>query len=206
MLAVLGATPREVRAEGAAPPPDPAELVDVTSVIPDVVLDIRYATTANFTGTVLYPVAVCKLRRAVAERLARAAARLRTQDRRLLIWDCYRPRSIQALLWERVPDPRYVAPPKVGSRHNRGAAIDLGLADAAGAPVMMPTAFDEFSRAAHRAQALVGPRGVEARRLDKAMRQAGFRGLATEWWHYDAPGSARFSISDESLDPRPASE
>jgi len=174
MLVLLAAAPREGRAEGAASP-DPAELVDVTTVIPDVVLDIRYATTANFTGAVLYPHAVCKLRRAVAERLARAAARLRTQDRRLLIWDCYRPRAIQALLWERVPDPRYVAPPKVGSRHNRGAAIDLGLADAAGAPVVMPTAFDEFSRAAHRAQALVRPRGLEAGALGPARRRAGFR-------------------------------
>ena len=138
------------------------DLVDVAGVIPDAVLDLRYATADNFTGAVLYPKATCKLRRAVAARLARAAAALRAQGRRLLVWDCYRPAAIQRELWRRVPDPRYVADPARGSVHGRGAAIDLGLADARGVPVALPTAFDDFSPAAHRARALAGPRGAEA--------------------------------------------
>ena len=112
------------RAEPAAD-----DLVDVSALIPDAVLDLRYATADNFTGDVLYPQATCKLRRAVAARLAKAAALLRAQDRRLLLWDCYRPASIQTELWRRVPDERYVANPKKGSRHSRGAAIDLALVD-----------------------------------------------------------------------------
>ena len=92
-------------------------------------IDLRYATADNFTGAVLYPKAVCKLRRAVAARLAKAAETLRKQDRRLLLWDCYRPTSIQEQFWKRVPDPRYVANPQVGSRHSRGAAVDLALVD-----------------------------------------------------------------------------
>ena len=177
----------------------PSDLVDVASVIPDAVIDIRYATKDNFTGDVLYPKAVCKLRRAVAKRLAKAAEALRAQDRRLLVWDCYRPRSIQELLWKKVPDPRYVADPKVGSKHNRGAAIDLAVVDKAGKPVVLPTKFDEFTKAAHRDRALAGDKGAEARRLARAMRGAGFTGMPTEWWHYDAPDSARYALSDEPL-------
>lgn len=184
---------------GAAPAPRPDELVDLTSVIPDAVIDLRYATDRNFTGVVLYPAAVCKLRRAVAERLAKAAARLRDDHRRLLVWDCYRPRSIQAVLWERMPDPRYVANPKLGSKHSRGAAIDLAVVDELGAPVTLPTEFDEFSAAAHRDHALAGDPGVEARRLDAAMRAAGFRTIPTEWWHYDAPDDGKYPLSDEPL-------
>jgi len=180
-------------------PDQPGDLVEVASVIPDAVIDMRYATKDNFTGDVLYPKAVCKLRRAVAARLARAAQALRKQDRRLLIWDCYRPLSIQKLLWERVPDPRYVADPKQGSRHNRGAAIDLALVNKDGSEVTLPTKFDEFSRAAHRSRALAGKHGAEAKRLSAAMTAAGFASIPTEWWHFDAPDSAKYAISDEPL-------
>lgn len=179
--------------------PAGADLVDVADVIPDAVLDLRYATADNFTGAALYPVATCELRRAVAARLAKAAALLRAQDRRLLIWDCYRPTSIQAALWKRVPDPRYVANPTQGSRHSRGAAVDLALVDRDGRPVVLPTSFDDFSKAAHRTRALRGDRGVEARRLSAAMAKAGFVPLPTEWWHFDAPDAAAYPLSDEPL-------
>jgi D-alanyl-D-alanine dipeptidase len=175
------------------------DLVDVAGVIDDAVIDMRYATADNFTGKELYPVARCKLRRAVAARLAKAARALRAEDRRLVLWDCYRPTSIQEELWKRVRDPRYVADPKVGSKHGRGAAIDLALADKAGKLVALPTKFDDFSAAAHRDQALAGDAGVEARTLERAMVAAGFKPLATEWWHFDAPDSARYPLSNEPL-------
>ena len=177
----------------------PDDFVDVTAVIPDAVIDIRYATKDNFVGEVLYPKAVCKLRRAVAARLATAAATLRKQRRRLLIWDCYRPLAIQKILWERVPDPRYVADPKEGSRHNRGAAVDVALVDKDGNALAMPTKYDDFSKAAHRKQALRGAKGAEAKRLERAMRAAGFVGMPTEWWHYDAPDFAKYAIADDPL-------
>lgn len=177
----------------------PTDLVDVSTMIADAVIDMRYATKDNFTGEQLYPVARCKLRRAVATRLAKAAALLRKQDRRLLVWDCYRPRSIQSTLWKLVPDARYVANPKQGSRHSRGAAVDIALVDKDGAPVALPTKFDEFTEAAHRVKALKGDAGIEARRLEAAMKKAGFVALPTEWWHFDAPDAAKFSLADEPL-------
>ena len=183
----------------ATPKPRPDDLVDVTAAIPDAVIDIRYATTDNFTGTVLYPTGRCKLRRAVAERLVKAAATLRKRDRLLLIWDCYRPLSIQKALWKKVHDPRYVADPAVGSKHNRGAAIDLGVVDKAGKPVVLPTKFDEFSDSAHRKRALVGEQGREAKRLSEAMEAVGFVGLPTEWWHFDASDAGNYALSDEPL-------
>ena len=173
----------------------PDDFVAVDKAIPDAVIDLRYATADNFVGETLYPVAHCKLRRAVVERLARAAKALRAERRRLLVWDCYRPQSIQAILWKKVPDPRYVADPKVGSKHSRGAAIDVALVDLDGKPVELPTKFDDFTAAAHRDKAL--PRSAEARRLAAAMTEAGFVGLPTEWWHFDAPDA--YPLSDEPL-------
>lgn len=186
-------------APGARPVERDDDLIDVTTVLPDAVLDLRYATADNFTGKPLYPVARCKLRRAVAARLVKAAQVLRAQDRRLLLWDCYRPSSIQYELWKRVPDPRYVADPKVGSKHGRGAAVDVALVDKAGKPVPLPTRFDDFTEAAHRDHALAGDPGAEARRLEAAMTDAGFLPMPTEWWHFDAPDSAKYARSDEPL-------
>ncbi len=177
----------------------PGDLVEVQALIPDAVIDLRYATEDNFTGAALYPHAVCKLRRAVVERLAKAAELLRAQDRRLLVWDCYRPTSIQKLMWKRMPDARYVADPKLGSNHSRGAAVDLALVDQDGEPVVLPTEFDEFSTAAHRSRALEGQHGVEARRLSAAMIEAGFRPIPNEWWHFDASDRARYPLSNEPL-------
>ncbi len=177
----------------------PGDLIAVTSVIPDAVIDLKYATTDNFTGQILYSSSVCKLRRAVVARLAKAAVQLRAQNRRLLIWDCYRPTPVQQVLWDTATDRRYVANPKYGSRHSRGAAVDLAIVDMDGGPVTQPTKFDEFSKAAHRVHALAGDHGIEAKRLEAAMKKAGFIGIPLEWWHFDAPDSAKYPLSDEPL-------
>lgn len=200
MVFVLAALPAQAD-DTRRPAPD--ELIAVEPQIPDAVFDIRYATTNNFMGEVMYPSAKCLLRRAVVERLKQAADLLRAQDRRLLIWDCYRPLSIQKKLWEKVKDPKYVANPKTGSRHNRGAAIDLAVVDKDGKPVTLPTEFDDFSKRAHRKRALKGDKGVEAKRLEDAMKEAGFVPMATEWWHFDAPEAHDYKISDQPLDDSP---
>jgi len=133
---------------GAAP--DPTALVEATALVPGLRVDMRYATADNFTGKVIYPVARCLLRRAVALRLARVQAALAARGLGLKVWDCYRPLAVQQKLWDLVKDPRYVADPKKGSRHNRGAAVDLTLVDKDGRELPMPTRFDDFSEKAHR--------------------------------------------------------
>jgi D-alanyl-D-alanine dipeptidase len=175
---------------GTARADAPDDLVEVKLGV----LDLRYATKDNFTGEVMYPVARCRLRRAVAERLAKAEAALEAKGRRLLVWDCYRPTSVQEKFWKKVHDERYVADPKKGSRHSRGAAVDVGLVDKDGKAVSLPTKFDDFSEAAHRDRALKNP---EAKLLDRVMTDAGFVGMPTEWWHFDAPGE--YPLSDEPL-------
>jgi len=195
------------------PPPDgrpqqPDDWVDVALAIPSAVLDMRYAKADNFTHQVVYPVARCLLRRSVAERLERASATLAAQGRRLLLWDCYRPAAIQKLFWELVPDPRYVAKPVYGkdgrpvsgSRHSRGAAIDVGLVDNDGNPVTLPTAHDDFSKAAHRKNAKKSAGAAELATLDAALTAEGFKGMPTEWWHYDAPDATDFPFADVPLD------
>jgi beta-N-acetylhexosaminidase/D-alanyl-D-alanine dipeptidase len=196
-------------APDAPPGPRADDFVDVAAAIPDAVLDLRYATADNFTGSPVYPPAArCLLARSVADRLATAADELRAAGYRLLLWDCYRPFSAQKLFWARVPDPRYVAEPVedargrpvTGSIHSRAAAVDVGLAAADGTPLAMPTAHDHFGPQAHRDHRVTGEVAARMRALDGAMTRAGFEGLPTEWWHYAAEDASELPLRDDPLD------
>lgn len=175
-------------------------LVDVLTVAPRIKLEIRYATTANFTHQKLYAHARCLLQSDVARRLADVAAELRPRGLGLRIYDCYRPLSVQRLMWSIKPDVDYVADPKVGSRHNRGAAVDLTLVDPRGRPLPMPSDYDEFSPRAHRDFAGGSDEARNNRALlETVMARHGFVGLPTEWWHFDAAGWQSYPLSDEPL-------
>lgn len=163
-------------------------LVDVVALAPRIRVDLTYGRADNFTGEVLYERPRALLRAGAARRLARVQARLERRGLGLVVWDAYRPLAVQRLMWALVPDPRYVADPARGSRHNRGAAVDVSLVDFRGRPLALPTGHDDFSERAARDSALPDP---EARRLREVLRAAmeaeGFTGISTEWWHYDAP-------------------
>ncbi|MBV9080268.1 MAG: hypothetical protein JO102_04020, partial [Elusimicrobia bacterium] len=103
-------------------------------------------------------------------------------------------------LWQIVPDPRYVADPKTGSRHNRGASVDLTLVDKSGNELTMPTPFDDFTEKAHRDYSQLPPEAIKNRKiLQDAMEDEGFMGLPTEWWHFDDPEWSHFALRDEPL-------
>jgi D-alanyl-D-alanine dipeptidase len=117
-----------------SPLPYNDRLIDIRSVNNKIALDIRYATTNNFLKRKLYPVARCVLRGAAAKALSQVQDNLVKKGLGLKVYDCYRPLSVQKLMWQALPDSRYVANPANGSRHNRGAAVDITLVDRNGKP------------------------------------------------------------------------
>lgn len=181
----------------AAPPPEP--LVEVVKVIPDAVVDLRYATSDNFMKKQVYPSdARCLLLERSAKMLVKAADALRKQGFRLRLYDCYRPHPVQFELWKVMPVPGYVAEPTKGSNHNRGGAVDLSLVTLDGKDVEMPTGYDAFSKAAHHGYA----GGTETSRknretLREAMEAVGFKRNPMEWWHYDLPDAAKYPLREE---------
>ena len=176
-------------------------LVDLRLTVPDAVFEMRYAGSDNFLGRAVYPRSAAFLRRSSAAKLARADAALRAQGLRLTVFDAYRPLSVQRLMWKAKPDRRYVADPARGSAHNRGGAVDVGLLDAEGKALPMPSAFDEFGpRAAHDAPSAAPAQREHARILKAAMEAAGFASLAEEWWHYRDPASKEWPLLDIPLE------
>lgn len=169
-----------------------AGLVDVRSVVPDAVIDLRYATADNFVGVPLYPPnARCLVHESLAPGLATAAAALREQGFALVFWDCYRPHEVQVRMFEAVPDPAWVARPGAYARsHESGRSVDVTLA-AGGRRVDMGTGFDDFSpRAlAYATDGLTATQQANRALLRTAMAAGGLTVYSGEWWHFDGPGA-----------------
>ncbi|MGV3460141.1 MAG: M15 family metallopeptidase [Flavobacterium sp.] len=147
---------------------------------------MAYATADNFMKQQIYPCARCFLRPEVAMALEKANEVAKDKGLKLVIYDCYRPYMYQKVMYELVNDPRYVAPPGKGSYHNRGAAIDISLADENGELLDMGGAFDDFSEISHYDNEGVSKIGKKNRKLlRKIMVKAGFTPLSSEWWHFD---------------------
>lgn len=151
-----------------------------------IILDIRYATKDNFTGQVIYDCPRCFLRPEAATIINRIQADINTRyGYSLKIFDCYRPRPAQQKLWDIKPDAKYVTPPKRGSMHNRGQAIDLTLVDSMGIELDMGTPYDFFGPEAH-TDVDFPDKEVQTNRdiLRKLMILHGFTPIRTEWWHF----------------------
>jgi len=162
-----------------------------------VVIDLRYAGTNNFMGQNLYgPFNRLFLHKRAADKLKAAVALLKHEHHgyKFIIFDGLRPRSVQYLLWEKMPNDDYVADPKKGSVHNYGLAIDLSVVDEKGHELDMGTGFDSFTPLAQPQleQEELAKGDLTQVQLDnrlilrRSMEAAGFKVLPSEWWHFDA--------------------
>ena len=148
-------------------------------------VDMKYAGTDNFVEEQMYECSRCLLRPEVAQALLKAQKDIGRKAYKLKVLDCYRPRPVQQRLWDKVPNASYVTPPKKGSMHNRGTAVDLTIVDAEGRELDMGTEFDFFGKRAHHDYYDLPKEVLENRELLKStMKKAGFLPIRTEWWHY----------------------
>ncbi len=176
-------------------------MMDIT-VIPNILLDIRYATRKNFMHKKLYPpINTTYLRVPAVKALEHVQSELHKMDLGLKIFDAYRPYSVTEKMWEPIKDDRYVADPKKGSGHNRGIAVDLTVINLKTKEELpMGTGFDNFSDTAHQTFTALPEQILQNRKLLKdLMEKYGFKFLETEWWHYSLPNAKDFEILDLSF-------
>jgi D-alanyl-D-alanine dipeptidase len=201
----------DVRREAlaASPPAEPPatrkpDLVELTSLDPTLKLEIRYATTNNFLGTRFYDEARAFMQLPAAEAVVRANQALRQLGYGLLIHDAYRPWYVTKMFWDATPLDKHwlVANPAQGSKHNRGAAVDLTLFDlATGQPVEMPSTYDESTGRAFADY----PGGTSLQRwhralLRNAMVAEGFLVNPSEWWHFDFRSWRDYPLGNVAFD------
>ncbi len=174
------------------------ELINLEKFIPGLVLDIRYATTNNFTGEVIYTIPRAYARRPVAEAMKKAQAELKENGLGIKVFDAYRPYKATVKFYEVYKDTTYVASPYRGSRHNRGCAVDITLIDLnTGEELKMPTGYDSFKKEAWPSTPVKDPEVRKNRQtLIDVMKKYGFRVNGSEWWHYDFIGWGKYEILD----------
>ena len=174
-----------------------ADIVDMKEVNPRLIIAMKYATEDNFAKKRLYDSNTCFLRKSTAAKLDAVQKELEGMNLGLKALDCYRPLAVQRILWTILPDERYVADPKKGSRHNRASSVDVTLVDSKAKELQMPTAFDDFSPRAHHHYQDLPDEAIRNRELLKSlMEKAGFIPLPEEWWHYDDEKWMQFEIID----------
>ena len=200
-----------------------AGLIDVSTLVPDIALDMRYAGEHNFVGAKVdgYNAARCLLLEPAARALAQVEAELRTQNYRLRIYDCYRPARAVAHFVRWVQDANdqrtkaahypnldksvllgeYIAPV---SGHSRGATIDLTLMDCRSGscmPLDMGTGFDFFDPRANTDAPDIAPaQRANRQRLLAAMQGHGFSNYPMEWWHYTLSSVDSKTLFDVPID------
>lgn len=175
-------------------------MVELSSLIPSIVYDLRYASRNNFTGKALYPKNTRQtcLRIPAAYALAAVQQELKQQQLGIKVFDAYRPYSVTVRFWEMIKDERYVAHPAKASGHNRGLAIDCTLIDLrTGKELDMGTGFDNFTDTAHQTFTDLPPAVLANRKLFRdIMTKHGFRIFDTEWWHYFWPNDRDYEALD----------
>ena len=208
VLIAMSAPSWAARANADVPPLSPeartAGFVDVRSVVPSAVIDLRYATPNNFTGMTLYPAdARCLVHESMAPGLAAGAKALASHGEVLVFWDCYRPHDVQVKMFNVVPNPAWVAKPGPYARsHEAGRSVDATIASAqqqcpparqlAGLCLAdMGTDFDDFSprATAFATDGVSADEQANRARLRNAMSAGGLSVYSGEWWHFDGPGS-----------------
>ena len=174
------------------------ELVNLKTLLSKAVFDIRYATTNNFTGKVVYKSPEAFLSAPAASSLKKVENDLAKLGVALKVFDGYRPYQATLKFWEIVKDPNYAATPEKGSRHNRGCAVDVTLILLESQKELeMPTAFDDFTKKAGSGYMDLSQAVIENRDLlKKAMEKHGFKQLSSEWWHFDYKGYSAYPVLD----------
>lgn len=166
--------------------PSDDTFVRIADYIPDIVIDLKYATTDNFTGVVIYDFSDAYLRYGTVKKLTEVQDELQDMGISLKVWDAFRPVSAQFRLWEVYPDSTFVANPNKGfSSHSRGNTVDITLVSSDGTEMQMPTGFDDFSPMADRDYSDCDEVSANnAILLENLMIEHGFKPYSGEWWHF----------------------
>jgi len=174
-------------------------LVEIGKPEFDVDLEIAYATSGNFTGAPVYARPGCFLHPEAAALLQRAILLAGQLGYRCKIFDAYRPTEAAWKLWEHSPNPEFLADPRRGSPHSRGAAVDLTLLDAEGRELDMGTGFDAFTPLSHHGRTDIPPLAQRHRALLLGiMTAAGWDFYRNEWWHYQLFNPRRYPLLSDS--------
>ena len=179
-------TQAQLDAIAAQPERSDKDMVNVRDYIPDIFVELKYASTDNVAGLMIYNFQDIYLRYGTVKKLMLVQEELRAMGLSLKVWDAYRPASAQLTIWNAFPNATFVTNPNITYADNTyGNAVDITLADGTGADLEMPTGFDVFTSLADRNYADCSEEaGKNATMLQELMEKHGFKFTHAQWWHY----------------------
>lgn len=168
------------------------DLVRLLDLDENFIIDLKYATTDNFTKEKIYKSGECYIHKNAANLLIKAKNMFYKDGYRVKVWDAYRPISAQAKFWSILPDNNFVArPPDMANikefktNHMNGLCVDITLTDMGGTELVMPCEFDDFSPKASLSCLDISKEGRKnAEYMKSIMEGAGFTAYEGEWWHF----------------------
>jgi D-alanyl-D-alanine dipeptidase len=197
IILITGCATQMPKETGTFKPTDLVELIKLDSSLK---LDIRYATSNNLAGRPVYRQARAFLQREPAMAVAQVNKELKPLGYGLLVFDGYRPWAVTKLFWDitSAGNKKFVADPKLGSRHNRGCAVDLSLYDLkTGKEVEMTGAYDEMSERSYPNYTGGTAQQRQMRDLLRSkMEDHGFTVYEVEWWHFDYKDWKQYRIAN----------
>lgn len=176
-------------------------LIDVHYAVPSLDIVMIFSTPDNFTGVEYYPEPVCLLQAGTAAKLKKAQEKFQADGYCIRVYDAYRPLSVQQKLFEFVGGDRtYIASPETGSKHNRGAAVDITLLDSAGNELEMPSQMHTMDTSSARNNPNMTAKAKENMDyMTRIMESCGFSSYNGEWWHFNDDDFAEYMRTDHDL-------
>lgn len=188
--------------DGVTPVMVKNELVDMRLYLPDAEYELLFATERNITGGPLYPLAIPLMQKSTVEKLMKAYEIFKADGYTLKVYDAYRPRSVQRILFDIVQNKHWIAnPDTTASNHNRGCAIDMSLIiDATGEEIETPTPMHTFTEESGRkCETWTETARANVDYITAVMKKCGFNSIQSEWWHYADTNSKKFMTTDINL-------
>jgi D-alanyl-D-alanine dipeptidase len=174
------------------------KLIEITEKKYEVNIELSYAKNDNFTGKKIYKKNKCFIHKDTLPKLKLAISLAKTLGYKFKIYDAFRPKEAQEILWNFFPDKNFISPPDSGSPHSRGVAIDLTLMKH-NKTLDMGTNFDYLYKKSYHGNTEISVNAQKNRLiLLGIMTTAGWDFYKNEWWHYQLYNSKEWPlISDQ---------
>ena len=172
----------------------------------DFVISMKLSTSETSIGEPFYHRNLCLLQYDVLPMMREAVEKFRADGYTIVIYDAYRPTSVQQRWFDVVRVHKWVADPSIGMGgiHDRGTAVDISLIDRNGNLLEMPTPMHTFTEASARSSTIMTWTARQNMDYMKdVMVSCGFTYINSEWWHFQDVNTVYYLPTDHPLDTVP---
>lgn len=172
----------------------------------DLVVSMKLSTSETTIGEPFYNSNIAMVQYDLLPMIAQAIELFAQDGYRIVIYDAYRPTSVQQRWFDVVRVHKWVADPSIGMGgvHDRGTALDISLIDMDGNLMEMPTPMHTFTEESARSSTTMTQTARDNMNyMLNIMLQCGFTYINSEWWHFQDVDTKYYLPTDHPIDEIP---